>query len=122
MKLKKLSKNDYIIIALLGVMLLVVAIPANSHQPATSIEKNQTDYANDEEKLKATLEKIEGVGKTSVMITHDNSDQVMGVLIVTQGAGNNKVKQQICQATSALFGIEMHKIIIVKMSDQEDEK
>lgn len=103
-------------------MLLVVAIPANSHQPATSIEKNQTDYANDEEKLKATLEKIEGVGKTSVMITHDNSEQVMGVLIVTQGAGNNKVKQQICQATSALFGIEMHKIIIVKMSDQEDEK
>ena len=122
MKLKKLGKNDFIIISLLGVMLLVVAIPSNSGKTVASIEKTESGLESDEQKLKSTLEKIEGVGETSVMITRDESGKVMGVLIVTQGAENTKVKQQISQAASALFGIELHKIIIVKMSDQDDEK
>ena len=103
-------------------MLLVVAFPSNSGKTVASIEKTESGLESDEQKLKSTLEKIEGGGETSVMITRDESGEVMGVLIVTQGAENTKVKQQISQAASALFGIELHKIIIVKMSDQEDEK
>ena len=54
MKLKKLGKNDFIIISLLGVMLLVVAIPSNSGKTVASIEKTESGLESDEQKLKST--------------------------------------------------------------------
>lgn len=122
MKLKKLGRNDFIIIALLGVMLLVVAIPSNPKAVNSVIQTDNSDMSEEEVKLKETLEQIEGVGRTTVMITRDGANGTAGVLIVTEGADNTMVKQQISEAVSALFGIEMHKIIIVKMSAWEDEK
>lgn len=122
MKLKKLGRNDFIIIALLGVMLLVVAIPSNPKDGNSVIQTDNSDMSEEEVKLKETLEQIEGVGRTTVMITGDGANGTAGVLIVTEGADNTMVKQQISEAVSALFGIEMHKIIIVKMSAWEDEK
>lgn len=38
-----------------------------------------------------------------------------GVLVVTQGGGNSKIIQNITEAIVALFGIDEHKIKIVKM-------
>ena len=122
MTLKKLGRNDFIIIALLGVMLLVVAIPSNPKEVNSVIQTDNSDMSEEEVKLKETLEQIEGVGRTTVMITRDGANGTAGVLIVTEGADNTMVKQQISEAVSALFGIEMHKIIIVKMSAWEDEK
>lgn len=122
MKLKKLGRNDFIIIALLGVMLLVVAIPSSPKDGNSVIQTDNSDMSEEEVKLKETLEQIEGVGRTTVMITGDGANGTAGVLIVTEGADNTMVKQQISEAVSALFGIEMHKIIIVKMSAWEDEK
>lgn len=122
MKLKKLGRNDFIIIALLGVMLLVVAIPSSPKDGNSVIQTDNSDMSEEEVKLKETLEQIEGVGRTTVMITGDGANGTTGVLIVTEGADNTMVKQQISEAVSALFGIEMHKIIIVKMSAWEDEK
>lgn len=122
LKLKKLGRNDFIIIALLGVMLLVVAIPSSPKDGNSVIQTDNSDMSEEEVKLKETLEQIEGVGRTTVMITRDGANGTAGVLIVTEGADNRMVKQQISEAVSALFGIEMHKIIIVKMSAWEDEK
>ncbi len=40
---------------------------------------------------------------------------VEGVLVVAQGAGNSSVKNQIQETIEALFGLEAHKISIMKM-------
>lgn len=117
----KLKRNDYLIIALLGVLLLLVAIPTSSKPNKESVSYNNVDTSSDEARLKNTLEQIEGVGRTAVMITRDREDKVQGVLIVTEGANNPQIKERISEATSALFGIDLHKIIIVKMSAWEVE-
>ena len=41
--------------------------------------------------------------------------KVEGVLVVAQGAGNESVKKQIRETIEALFGLEAHKISIMKM-------
>lgn len=41
--------------------------------------------------------------------------KVAGVVVSAQGGGNDAVAQKITKAIQALFGIEAHKIIIVKM-------
>ena len=48
--------------------------------------------------------------------------KVEGILIVASGGDNQKVKQNISEAVSALFQVEAHRIKIVKMSGLEDSK
>ena len=44
--------------------------------------------------------------------------QVEGVAVSAEGGGNAKTVQNITEAIQALFGIEAHKIKIVKMISQ----
>ena len=65
----QLKKTDWIAVALVGVLLLVVAMPSGG----TGIhlaENKKEDYAEYlEHKLEQVLGQMEGVGKVSVMVT-----------------------------------------------------
>lgn len=131
----------------------------------------QQDYtAYLEEKLKATLSDMAGVGKVEVMITLKASEELVvekdepinrsntneedaeggkrivtqlesgestvyrtvgsdsepyviktllptveGVVVVAEGAGNGSVNKNITEIVQALFGVEAHKVRVVKM-------
>lgn len=42
--------------------------------------------------------------------------QIAGVLVVAEGGGQPKVVKDICEAVEALFGVEAHKIKVMKMN------
>ncbi len=44
------------------------------------------------------------------------SPQVEGVVVVAQGAGDGTVNQNITEMVQALFGVEAHKVKVVKMA------
>ena len=48
-------------------------------------------------------------------IVQEISPAIEGVLVVAQGAGNVSVKKQIQEVIEALFGLDAHKISIMKM-------
>ena len=170
--IKKLKKEQLLIGALVGILLLVIAIPV----PKT--EKNVTSEIDPavlesaleqtiEEQLKSILQKISGVGRVEVLITYEDygrvvvekdeslseelvqeadenggkrtttisrndmttvydskespyvvqefSPVVKGILVVAEGGGNMSVKKQIQETIQALFGLDAHKISIMKM-------
>jgi stage III sporulation protein AG len=192
-----MNRTDWIVVLLLGVLLLVVAIPtgntgqsgdasgAKTGDGTDSLQNAQTGQSSDaenstngsagensydsespqtaymtaykrqlEEELEALLSSMDGVGQVQVMLTlkdsgadvldknikHDGdtseSDTVVystaegevpyvtnrfapdvaGVFIVAEGGGNAVVVSDISDAVMALFGIEAHKIKVVKMS------
>lgn len=186
-KLKKIKKDQLLIVFLIGVLLLVIVIPVDDNSKKTSEEKesdakdtsqyykelSKEDYQKTmEEKLKNILESMDGVGKVEVMITlKDTGESVVekdlkkseqntteedgagtkrnsaelnleeetvysgddtsssypfvskeinpkveGVLVVAQGGGNSKIIKNISDAVLALFPIEAHKIMVVKMN------
>lgn len=47
---------------------------------------------------------------------------IQGVLILAQGADHQQVVTEISEAVQALFGLEPHKIKVVKMNVQEDSQ
>ncbi len=194
----KLTKDNFLIMALLGVLLLVVAWPVSQSdekkaksgqwdsESATLDLQDRTgaalgaagaeqyavsDYAAYlENALEQLLTTVDGVGQVKVMVTledggekiiekdistarqgttevdsaggsrntTDISEQeetvfdgqgsgetpfvrqvkypkVSGVVVSAEGGGNTQTVQKITKAIQALFGIEAHKIIIVKM-------
>ena len=54
-------------------------------------------------------------GKSTPYVVKTTSPQVEGVLVVCEGAGVGTVSKNITDAIEVLFGIEPHKIKVVKM-------
>ncbi len=186
-KVKLPGKNQLLIILLVGILLVVIVIPIPDKKTKTNISQADTDsettaaYSNTdeeyeqylEERVARTLEYVQGVGKTQVMITlkssgqkivekdqqnssqtteeedssggtrfvQDNSTdktsiyeqtsdgssspyvskeltpEIEGVIVIAEGGDNAVVVQNITEAIQALFGVEAHKIKIMKRTD-----
>ena len=188
--MKKLRKDQCLIVILLGVLLCVISLPVEKSSTKSAILDNvndrigeqqqtftdsyNTDYAKAwEEKLEESLLYIEGAGEVKVLITLKESEQkvlakdgmedisemteadasggsrkttqsrvekntiytvdergqdvpyvvktispaVAGVVVIAQGADQPKVRQNIIEAIQVLFDVDMNKITIVKMKN-----
>ena len=190
-EIKKQKKDQLLILLLFGVLLLVIAIPADRGKEKKSRAEEASDGGDtlkgteqsfsessyerqQEERLKEVLQKVEGVGRVEVMITLRSSSEkvvekdapsrsqrveeadsqggsrsqsqsgrsaetvytsgskgssapyvkqivcprIEGVVVCAQGGGNQSVNKNITEAIQALFGIEAHKIKVIKMSSK----
>ena len=123
--------SKYLIWILLGILVLIMVIPVDDTEPKEDTTSSRDASKGElEEKLEQVLASMEGVGEVKVMITvkESSSDlfsdekeegEVLGVVVVAQGAGSAAIDSKIMTAVKALFGIEAHKISIVKMRSQE---
>lgn len=166
--IKKRNKSDFVVLILLGVMVMIVAMPTGAKQSQketqTQEQKGQQLQTEDsykeqlQQQLKELLEHMDGVGKTRVMLTFsdEGTDQldknvtkdgnkkeettvvydigdtrqpyvicrqmpkIEGVVVVAQGGGNAKTVTEISNAVMSLFPVEAHKVVVVKMSVQEE--
>lgn len=201
--LTKLKKENFVVIFLIGVLLLVIAWPTENKKVKKEDKSGITDMTSgtigvtDEEtdlsspgalsggdmlnygeSLEKTLEEIlssmEGAGKVKVMITLQSSGETIlekdtsfsrtsstevdsaggsrntadvskteeaiysgsgngrdtpfvkqviyprieGVVVCAQGGGDAAVNKNITEAIQALFGIDVHKIKVIKMSSR----
>lgn len=201
-KWKKMKKDQWLILFLAGVLLLIVAMPTGRSSSKTAKGQNaqtetaqtngtgsgESDYEKTlETRLAQILEGMDGVGKVQVMITfQDQGESVVekdvtmrqdtgagssgqdstggttgstgtagvgspgsressestvfsqsdgnetpfvnkeilpkidGVLIVAEGGADAGVRKNISEAVEALFGLDAHKIKIVKMKTKGD--
>lgn len=75
---------------------------ANAHETEESQRKETTVYGND---------------GTEPFVARELTPEIEGVLVVAQGGDKASVRQNISNAVLALFPIEVHKIVVVKMND-----
>lgn len=82
-KEKKLKRSDWLILVLAGILILIIALPADTKEKKQaeeakeniSQENNTMEASKDEieRKLEDILEKIDGAGDVKVMITYQDS-------------------------------------------------
>lgn len=183
-KLKEGKGNLWLTCLLLGLLLLVITIPAGDETPPEAVADGtsaegaenvneitnvQKDAASLERRLESMLRQVEGVGEVEVMITlcssgekivekdvrstdgeseQSQADQsgsassgereestiyerlaggaevpyvkevreprVEGVVVAAEGGGNSVTAAEITNAVMALFGIDAHKIVVMK--------
>lgn len=168
---KKIKKEQLLIGALIGILLLVIAIPVpktekNEQPEVLKEEVSEKEYSLEVE-LKEILQRISGVGRAEVFIAYEDDGKIIvekdesvseelikeadssggtrtttstrnekatvygntdapyviqelsptikGILVVAEGGGNMAVKKQIQETIEALFGLDSHKISIMKM-------
>ena len=114
-KLLENKKNQWVILLLVGILLVVIAIPTSSGSKVDSdtgiTEWNATET---EERLENLLGQIQGVGEVHVMMTYQDEAQVEGVVVVTECGGNAVMVRKITEVVQALFDVDAHKIKVIE--------
>ena len=125
--------NKYLVYILLGALVLVLLVPTGSAKEQTERVTEENVDGVLEQQLEHVLSSMEGVGRVEVMISMENSEstlfgsqnskeKVAGVVVVAEGASSASVNARISEAVKALFSIDAHKISIVKMKSEEEER
>ena len=82
-------------------------------------EENQGEDAaavsDQDSSSESTVYQRDSQGNESPYVTEELAPQIEGVLVIAQGAGNASVAAEITEAVMALFGVEAHKIKVMKM-------
>ena len=123
-KLAKLlpKKNSWMILLLVGVLLVVIAIPTKTDSEEGSLsrydepDQNTTDM---EKRLENLLEQMQGVGEVHTMITYQKDDSVEGIVIIADGGGNAVVVRNITEVVRALFSVDSHKIKVIEKKQNQ---
>ena len=68
-----------------------------------------------EDESQETVYEEHGGSERTPYVTSEKNPRVEGVLIIAEGGGNSRIRQEILEAAQALFGIDAHKIKIMKM-------
>lgn len=58
---------------------------------------------------------LSGQGGSEALIREENYPSVRGVVIVAEGAGNDKVRSELASAAATALGIGMHRVGVYKM-------
>lgn len=77
------------------------------------VEKDAS--ASAEEHREETVYEERGSSERTPYVTSESNPKVEGVLVIAQGGGNSRIRQEILEAAQALFGVDAHKIKIMKM-------
>ena len=79
------------------------------------VEKDESS-SPDSFQEETVYEELSGNERTPYVAAVRNP-RVEGVLVIAEGGGSSRVKQEILEAAQALFGIDAHKIKIMKMEE-----
>lgn len=77
------------------------------------VEKDQT--TGESQQSVETVYEEHGSSERTPYVTSETNPKVEGVLVIAEGGGNANVQKEILEAAQALFGIDAHKIKIMKM-------
>lgn len=72
--------------------------------------RSQTEYSGQE-----SVVYTNAGGSNSPYVTEEEMPEILGVIIIAEGAGDAKIVSDITEAASALLGISVNKIKVLKM-------
>lgn len=96
---------------ILLVVLSVVALMFLSNPSETDTSVQPTEL---EARLERVLSAVDGAGDVRTMVM-EKDGAVVGVVIVSEGAGNVRVQLSLAQAARALLSIELSQIEVIEM-------
>ncbi len=113
------KKNQWWIVLLIGILLIVVATPTKT-STKTTVEKT---YGTElEERLEGLLESMTNVGHVQVMITSQKNGDVEGIVVLADGAKDPVVVRNITDVVQALFQVDAHKIKVIERNLKMQEE
>ena len=95
------------------VLIFIIAIALIIYSNVATTKQSAQTFQNDEEtRLSSILSSVEGAGEVETMITK-SSGQVVGVLVIADGANNPLVRLRLLQAASSALGVDSEIVSVM---------
>lgn len=108
------KKNQWLILLLVGILLVVIAIPTKSGTEEKGVvDSKNWSTSETEQRLENILSQMQGIGEVHVMITYKQENEVEGVVVVAEGGEQGVIVQKITEVVRALFDVDSHKIKVI---------
>ncbi len=108
------KKNQWLILLLVGILLVIIAIPTKSGTEEKGIvDSKNWSTSETEQRLVNILSQMQGIGEVHVMITYRDENVVEGVVVVAEGGEQAVIVQKITEVVRALFDVDSHKIKVI---------
>lgn len=108
------KKNQWLILLLVGILLVVIAIPTKSGTEEKGVvDSKEWSTSETEQRLENILGQMQGIGEVHVMITYRQENEVEGVVVVAEGGEQGVIVQKITEVVRALFDVDSHKIKVI---------
>ena len=108
------KKNQWLILLLVGILLVVIAIPTKSGTEEKGVvDSKEWSTSETEQRLENILGQMQGIGEVHVMITYRQENEVEGVVVVAEGGEQGGTVQKITEVVRALFDVDSHKIKVI---------
>lgn len=97
------------IVALIFIIAILLIIYSSV---ATSKQTDKTFQNEDELRLASILSSIDGAGEVETMISK-SSGEIVGVLVIADGASNPLVRLRLLQAASSALGVDSDVVSVL---------
>jgi hypothetical protein len=114
-----LLKYKYLLVVIMiGILLMLWPVGKSLPPAETAQSPPELTLTETEERISASLEKIEGVGRIELVLTmRQDHSEFLGALVVCDGADNNAVAWQVVNAVMSLTGLQSDRITVAKMKN-----
>ncbi len=117
---KKLKgiKNIRLIAAIfiIAIALIIYSTVATGNAARGSADGSQTAMMDsDETRLAAVLQGLEGVGRVETMITRGEHDEIVGILVIAEGAEDIAVRLRLISAVTTAMGVDKQIVNVYTM-------
>ena len=127
-EIRKIKKDKWLIILLVGLLLVVIAMPVSDIKSDQTQDEQQVQKADQEMTSEVqegesggkntssseTAVYANGNGEETPYVKQELSPRIEGVLVIADGGDNAIVIENITEAVQALFGVDTHKIKVMK--------
>lgn len=117
---KKLKgiKNIRLIAAIfiIAIALLIYSTVATENALGVGDGEVSSSVADpDESRLASVLRELEGVGRVETMITRDDEERVIGVIVIAEGAEDIAVRLRLLSAVTTAMGVDKNIVNVYAM-------
>lgn len=105
-KLKSVKNIRIIAVVFIIAIALIIysSVAASRESQSVSQSQPQSVQSEDEQRLSNILSQIDGAGQVQTMITKSDG-QIVGVLVIADGAKNPYVRLKLMQASATALGV-----------------
>lgn len=75
----------------------------------------ETSMDSDESRLAGILEELEGVGRVETMITRGEDDEVVGIIVIAEGAEDIATRLRLLSAVTTAMGVDKQIVNVYTM-------